>query len=48
MKRTRQNEKEVPFQVILIALENFFAPTFAQTMAISAPPIPKIMGINSN
>ena len=47
-KVTINTEKNVPFHVIAIALENFFAPTFAPTIAISAPPIPKIIGINNN
>ena len=38
----------MPFHVILKALSIFFAPTFAPTMAIRAPPIPKIIGISNN
>ena len=43
-----KTEKAVPFQVICTALFNLFAPTFAPTIAISAPPTPKIIGIKSN
>ena len=45
---TIKTEKNVPFQVIITALEYFFAPTFAPTIAINAPPIPKIIGISNN
>ena len=43
-----KTENDVPFQVIIIALLYFFAPTLAQTIAIKAPPIPKIIGISNN
>ena len=47
-ERNNKIEKEVPFQVICTALLYLFAPTFAPTIAIKAPPIPKIIGIKSN
>ena len=45
---TITTEKNVPFQVILTALEYFLAPTFAPTIAIKAPPTQKITGISNN